>query len=230
MLARSETGEMPATQSPIDYGRLDSRADRLAASFRDAQPFPHVVVDDFLPVAACDALLSDFQRLEDPSAWGHYVHYNERKLAMRDPARMSAGTRAIIAELSSPRFVAWLERISGIAGLLPDPEMDGGGLHRIPSGGHLNVHVDFLAHPTQRTWSRQINLLLYLNREWEPSWNGQLEFWDSDMTRRVKAIEPIFNRCVIFQTRPGSLSRPSRPARLPAVAVAQVSGALLFPR
>lgn len=206
---------MSALDHPVDYEHLAAAAGSLASEFRAADPFPHVVIDNFLSLAACDALLNDFQRLQDPDSWGHYIHYTERKLAMRDHALMGAGTRAIIDELSSPRFIAWLERITGIAGMLPDPELDGGGLHLIPSGGHLNVHVDYLAHPTQRTWSRQLNLLLYLNTEWQPAWNGSLEFWDAEMTHCVKAIAPVFNRCVIFHTQPGSYHGHPTPLACP---------------
>src|SRR5205823_2914431 len=97
-------------------------------------------------------------------------------------------------------FVRALDRLVGIEGLLADPELDGGGLQQTLPGGFLNVHTDFLAHSKRRTWSRQVNLLLFLNKEWEESHRGWLEFWDPRVTRCVRQIEPIFNRCVVFRT------------------------------
>src|SRR4029077_14203620 len=68
------------------------------------------------------------------------------------------------------------------------------------SGGFLNVHSDFLSHTTRQSWSRQLNLLLFLNEGWEPAHKGWLELWNADVTRCVRRIEPVFNRCVIFHT------------------------------
>ena len=81
-----------------------------------------------------------------------------------------------------------------------DLELDGGGLQQTLPGGFLNVHTDFLAHTTRKTWSRQVNLLLFLNRNWEESHRGWLELWDAGVTRCVRRIEPLFNRCVVFRT------------------------------
>lgn len=45
-----------------------------------------------------------------------------------------------------------------------------------------------------------LNLLLYLNRDWQDEWGGFLELWDADAKHCVQKIKPIFNRCVVFQT------------------------------
>jgi hypothetical protein len=90
--------------------------------------------------------------------------------------------------------------MTGIADILPDPDLDGGGLHETRPGGFLNVHSDFLSHTTRPTWSRQLNLLLFLNRGWTEEHKGWLELWNQDVSRCVRRIEPIMNRCVIFHT------------------------------
>ena len=45
----------------------------------------------------------------------------------------------MVAELSSGRFLRWLERVVGIEHLLPDPHLQGGGLHLTQAGGWLAV-------------------------------------------------------------------------------------------
>jgi len=45
---------------------------------------------------------------------------------------------------------------------------------------------------------RRVNILLYLNREWEDTWGGELELWNKDRTKCVKRVKPVFNRAVIF--------------------------------
>src|SRR5204863_6284010 len=86
-----------------------------------------------------------------------------------------------------------------IEGLIPDPYLFGGGLHQIERGGVLSVHADYNFHPVMHV-DRRLNLLVYLNESWDPSWGGDLELWDRDMRRAVKTIEPVAGRCVIFGT------------------------------
>jgi Rps23 Pro-64 3,4-dihydroxylase Tpa1-like proline 4-hydroxylase len=83
---------------------------------------------------------------------------------------------------------------------LADPHLDGAGLHETLPGGFLNVHTDFLAHTTERTWRRELNLLLFLNEAWTPEDQGWLELWDATVSRCERRIEPRFNRCVVFRT------------------------------
>ena len=42
--------------------------------------------------------------------------------------------------------------------------------------------------------------MLYLNENWREEYGGHLELWDREMTRCVRRILPVFNRCVIFST------------------------------
>jgi Rps23 Pro-64 3,4-dihydroxylase Tpa1-like proline 4-hydroxylase len=95
-------------------------------------------------------------------------------------------------------FLEWLEDMTGIAGLLPDPHMIGGGPHEIRRGGKLAVHADFNRHP-HTGLDRRLNVLLYLNREWQQAWGGHLELWDLNR-ERCKQIAPVFNRLVVFAT------------------------------
>ena len=171
---------------------------RRHAEFAAAEPFPHVVLDDFLAESAADALLKQFDRTTE--GWTYYHHVNERKRGYAHLADMQAPARAVIEALMSADFLRALERLSGVGPLLADPELDGGGLHETEPGGFLNVHTDFLSHTTRSTWSRQLNLLLFLNRDWRESYAGWLEFWDRQQSAAVQRILPVFNRCVIFLT------------------------------
>jgi Rps23 Pro-64 3,4-dihydroxylase Tpa1-like proline 4-hydroxylase len=94
--------------------------------------------------------------------------------------------------------------LTGARGLLGDPDLDGAGLHRMEPGGYLNVHADALMHGKRRTWSRQLNLILFLNRDWREDYRGALELWTGDVRRCVRSIAPIFNRAVLFRTTPTS--------------------------
>ena len=165
----------------------------------DAEPFSHIVIDDFLEEEAANALLAEFEQQRD---WSHYNHFNERKMGLPEFSALGTRTQAIVHELSSEAFLQYLVDLSGIDGLLADPDLDGGGLHQIERGGYLNVHADFQSHTTRPMWSRQLNLLLYLNNDWQDDWEGDLELWDAEVSRAVKRVKPIFNRCIVFTPQP----------------------------
>ena len=194
------------------YGDVEGE---LKKKFQNAHPFPYIVIDNFLNAQDAEKLLAEHIAQGDASSWGAYNHVNERKNGITKYEKMGLHTRAVIDALSSEKFLNWLVKLTGIEYLIHDPELDGGGLHMIERGGYLNVHVDFLAHTTNKSWSRQINFLLYLNKDWQPEWNGALELWERDMSSVAKKIEPIFNRCVIFNTCEGSYHGHPTPLNCP---------------
>jgi hypothetical protein len=107
--------------------------------------------------------------------------------------------RECLELLNSDRFIRLISEITGISPLYADPDLYGGGLHEILPGGYLNIHTDFNFHPKLRKL-RALNLLLYLNPDWKPEWNGALELWQPDMLTRRAVIEPLMNRMVLFET------------------------------
>jgi hypothetical protein len=89
--------------------------------------------------------------------------------------------------------------LTGISGLIPDPYLEGGGLHQIERDGFLKVHADFNVHAKLRL-DRRLNFILYLNQDWREEYNGHLELWDRGMTRCVRKVLPVCNRAVVFVT------------------------------
>lgn len=202
----------------LDYERLSELAKKHRERFGSADPFPHAVIDDFLPLEVAESVVHEFG--ENASDWDHYTHYNQRKLAITRLDAMGPNNRALVEALQSDEFVRIVEKITGIDNLFADPHLDGAGMHKTLRGGHLNMHTDFLSHPNHDDWSRQVNLLIYFNPDWKDEWMGNLEFWDRDVERCVQSIMPRFNRCVLFQTsdisfhgHPGLLSCPEDVSR-----------------
>jgi hypothetical protein len=154
-------------------------------------------MDDFLPEEVLDQVLAEFPRPDQD--WFAFDSPLERKLATKDDSTMGPATRRLLWELNSPAFVDFLERLTAIEALVPDPHFDGGGLHQIERGGHLKVHADFNRHPRTHL-ERRLNVLIYLNRTWKEEYGGHLELWSRDMQRPEARVLPIFNRCVVFST------------------------------
>lgn len=173
-------------------------ADKHQDQFRAATPFPHVVIDDFLPPSVLEGVLEEFPAPEQPD-WEQFDTSREIKLALADPEQMGPVTRHVLAEFNSGAFVDFMERLTGIEALIPDPHYLGGGLHQIRPGGFLKVHADFNRH-TRLDLERRLNAILYLNKDWEESYGGHLQIWDNEMTRCEKAVLPVFNRLLVFAT------------------------------
>ncbi len=198
----------------VDLPAVERLVLAAPARFAEAEPFPPVAVDDLFDAAALRVMVREFDTT--PEGWTYWHHVNERKRGLSDRARLGPATRAVVEALEAPVFLRLLERLTGVESLRADPHLDGGGLHETLPGGFLNVHTDFLSHTLQPTWRREINLLLFLNERWEPAHGGWLEFWDAQVTRCVRRIEPRFNRCVVFRTSATSFHGVPSPVTCPA--------------
>ncbi len=198
----------------FDAKRLDDLASRLGETYRTASPFGHIVIDDFMPTGTLDTVLAEFPSPDGIRWRGHEHRHSARKLACSDETQMGLRTRHLLSQLNSSMFVTFLEKLTGIEGLIPDPHHEGGGLHQIGRGGRLEIHADFNVHERLRL-DRRLNLLLYLNRNWPEQYGGHLELWSRDMTRCEKRVLPIFNRCVIFSTTDLSFHGHPHPLECP---------------
>jgi hypothetical protein len=181
----------------FDYETWERQLDALVPAYRNADPFAHIVLDDFLFAPAAERMASEFPDLAS-DAWIRYQHVNENKFGRRDRQNFGPSLRAAFETFASARFVTFLERLSGIPRLLSDPSLEGGGLHQSVRGGFLNVHADFTVHPHRPTWRRRVNVFVYLNDGWQREWGGDLELWDRDVTHAVRRVSPHQNRVLIF--------------------------------
>ena len=172
----------------------------LAQDFAGAAPFRHVVIDGFFADAFARRLLAEFPVFER----GNSVNENGDiglKSTVEGVRELGGAWEEMDTLVRSRGFLEWLERTTGISGLLYDPHYFGGGSHENRNGQDLDPHVDFNRHPLE-PWHRRLNLIVYLNPEWDAAWGGNLELHSDPRFEgdRVSTIEPLFNRCVIFET------------------------------
>lgn len=204
----------------IDYARHGETAEHLRDEYRGGSPFPHIVIDEFLRPGSVEAINRAFP---DPDQ----EMIRKSRTAILDDGRVAqSGKRnyrygevdeaieGLFAELNTQPFIQWLESLTGINALLPDPRMRGGGIHVTEPGGLLRVHADFNKHPLFGL-DRRINVLIYLNEDWQEDYGGHLELWNSDVSQCEKRILPIANRCVIFNTSSDSFHGHPQPLTCP---------------
>jgi len=101
--------------------------------------------------------------------------------------------------MQTSEFIDIIKKTTGISNLEADPYLHGAGLHLHPKGGKLDMHLDYSIHPITNK-ERRVNLIIYMNKDWQESFNGDLQLWDKEFTGSKQRIYPVFNRAVIFQT------------------------------
>jgi Rps23 Pro-64 3,4-dihydroxylase Tpa1-like proline 4-hydroxylase len=196
-----------AIQSPVrlfPYHKWESALPILAAQYRKNQPYPHILLKDFLEPEIASEMAMQFPRAST-EAWTQYKHANENKLGMAKRQLFPPALAAVTDELNSPEFVAWISELTGIPNLMADPSLEGGGLHQSGPGGYLNVHTDFSMHHFHTHWHRRVNLILYLNPGWHEEWGGSIELWERKMARCGAKYSPLLNHALIFTTDERSL-------------------------
>ena len=167
--------------------------------YANAAPFPNIHFDDFFKPEALREVLGEFPELGKKGDI-HYENPNESKYASKGEFRFGPKSKELAHFLNSQPFLMFLQNLTGIKEtLVPDPYFEGGGFHQIKPGGYLKVHVDFHRHKSMNL-DRRINVLVYLNEDWDDSYGGHFELWEKDMSKCAVKIAPYFNRMAIFST------------------------------
>lgn len=210
----------------------EQRIAELRAQFGKAKPFPFVELPDFFSDSFATGLVQRFPPANNRDFWMVYDNPIERKLACSDIQLLPDYVRHLFDALCSPQMVSVMEKVTGIQGLLPDPYLHGGGMHMHPPGGKLDMHLDYSIHP-RSAMERRLNLIVYLNQDWQPEYGGALELWEAhengDIKECVQKVHASYNKGALFRTSdysyhglPDEISCPSGMARR-SIAVYYVS-------
>lgn len=195
----------------IDQVIIRDRFEAAGPAYASAAPFPHAVFDGLLPADLLRAVLTEFP--DAPSMSTQFNSAHEFKSAENDWNRFGPAARELVGELNSGAFLESLTALTGIETLIADACLEGGGMHQIVAGGKLDVHADFTHHPNGL--DRRLNVLVYLNEDWDPQWAGQLQLWERDRSGCAAQIDPIFGRVVVFSTLADSFHGHPEPLRTP---------------
>jgi hypothetical protein len=123
----------------------------------------------------------------------HYLFTNKRELSFW--SSVADSFRQLYEDLLSNQFRSFVSTVSG-----EDLFMDSkfyGDLHQGVDQGFLNMHTDFNLHPTQNNWVHRLNVMIYLNKNWQQEYGGYLRL-RAGFDGETEEIAPIFNRCIFM--------------------------------
>ena len=182
-----------------EYQNLMEVSKEYKDTYLGASPFPYIKFKTFFCDSFLNTVLNEFPDLSKENST-QFDNSNERKFAGKGEASFGVKTRSLMHFLNSEPFLEFIQSITGIEEkLLGDPYFIGGGLHEIKRDGLLKIHADFNKHKLTGL-DRRVNVLIYLNKNWEEQYGGHFELWDADMTECRERILPAFNTLVIFTT------------------------------
>ena len=226
MMRCSEQGPVKPSMKLIPAFRfnrddLQALAARHAGAFRRAEPFPHIVIPNFLPAEIAEALAAEFPaptdinwRLAGPGDVAHTGDPDVEKLGNSNEDLFPPLIRHVMHEFNSGVFMNFLNVLTGIETLSPDPSFYGCGLHSTGRGGRLMIHADASRHPNPKL-HQILNAIYYVTPDWQEAWGGHLELWNRDASECVKRVTPSFNSMLIFFTGAKSFHGHPHPLTTP---------------
>jgi hypothetical protein len=181
----------------IDIQLLTEKYDPtdFAVDYNQGTPVPWLYFDDFLPEEVFEAVKKEINVIPK-HLWSKFTR-NDSFMLECNNLKYSPIIRELTMNLNSSEFVTWLENLTGLKKLIPDPHLIGAGIMRCYKEHSLKLHTDFNWNE-QLGLNRSLSMILYLSEEWNSEWGGNLEFWDFEKKICLHKIEPKPNRLLIW--------------------------------
>jgi Rps23 Pro-64 3,4-dihydroxylase Tpa1-like proline 4-hydroxylase len=179
------------------FGDWINDIEKLKSTFVNAEPFEHIVIDDFLNDKYAEKLSNVFPN--DYEKWHKYENPIEVKYAFDNINILPEELKNYFYILSTKMFIYKIQKLTDIDELEYDEYLHGAGLHSHSKNGRLNIHLDYEKHPYSGK-ERRINIILFLSKEWKKEWNGANELWNKDISKCIVKTDVKFNRAIIFKT------------------------------
>jgi len=184
----------------------------LQQIYQNAKPTSNLVLDHFLDKALAIELANECINIPSEH-WTKFTRNGSHMLECKNLVVMQRA-REVVEQLNGSQFISWLEALTGINGLLPDPHLTGAGYSRSFQNDTLQIHNDFNWND-QLQLHRAVSLIIYLTPGWLPEWNGGLEFYDTKQTHVVKTVDCLFNRALIWNYSPVNYHGYTKPILCP---------------
>jgi dTDP-glucose 4,6-dehydratase len=187
---------------------------KIHYDFINAEPFEHIIIPNFLSNDYAELIYKNFPVDINTNNWYEYNNPIEYKYANDHLNFMPKCLQQIFYLLSCKEIINVFSNISGIDNLEYDPYLHGAGIHVLPTGGKLDIHLDYEKHPYLNK-ERRLNIILYMNKDWKEEWNGDTQLWDKNMNKCIVKSQVKFNTAIIFKTNETSWHGLPDPIKCP---------------
>jgi len=182
-----------------DWIKNDEKIADLNKMFKNAEPFEHIIISNFLSNEYAEEIFANFPTDITSDNWHEYNNPIEKKFTNDNIKSIPICIKKYFNLLSCKEIIEKINLLSGIQNLEHDPYLHGAGLHIHSNGGKLDMHLDYEKHP-HLDKERRLNIILYMSKDWKEEWNGETQLWNKDLSKCVVKSNIIFNTAVIFKT------------------------------
>lgn len=187
-----QNADVKTSEKLLDFAR------KLRDTYNTNPPSPHITLHNLF---SKDYLREISKELDTINFFDGEKNFygSQHKKYLGDITKFPPATQKFLMYLNSKPFIEFLENLTGIEGIIADHTYEGGGFHAISKGGFLKVHTDFNFHHKLKL-DRRMNLLIYLNENWQEDYGGAIELWDKECKHKVVSMMPELGNVMIFST------------------------------
>ena len=179
---------------------ITNKIKNLKIDWKD-EPFPHAIVDNFLPPDVFAKITDGLNNLKNPEdikkKFSTYIESNKEVYGDKDLNEILKLPINILGGIEIKKKFENFFNISKISSLTD--ELNYGGyypFHIMKKDGVLGSHVD---HSHSNEGKLHVaNSIYYVSPEWEDSWGGETLLLNSSGTKILKKIIPKPNRLILF--------------------------------
>lgn len=185
--------------SQVMYNWLDSKLNSIepvSSRFKNNKPYPIVSMRNFLPEDIALDLYKE--NLSVPvDKWREFTRNGSHMIEL-NKLELIPKAHELVSYLHSSKFLNYLEQVTGIESLIPDPHIVGGGYSRSFTGDILQIHTDFNWNE-QLKLHRTLSLIVYLTPDWKLEYGGGLNFYDKDRKTVIFEGDCMFNTALLWE-------------------------------
>jgi hypothetical protein len=184
--------------------QLYKNLDKYKKTFFHAEPFPHLVLDEFID----PSLFADLTRILKTSEIVLGKHFNsgvEMNKGISLNTKLPEKLKEIINYLNSENWVENLSKLTEIHDIFPVTSTNKhlANYHEMRESGNLAPHVDHSHEPTLGK-PHVLNIIIYLSEDWNSNFGGNTLLYDAKGKKIKLKIPYKKNRAVIFLHTPYS--------------------------
>lgn len=160
-----------AGRLPMDPKKARALGSLLAEDYRSTEPFPHIVMEGILPDHLMRQVLHHLPKEKLQTVVVFDIGYGDHHKREVMPEQCDPVVCEFFHSMNSRPMLQFLDGLTSVDALLPDPYFNAGGFHEASRDVKLGVHADSRIHG-QLNVQRRINLPICLNEARDDEWRG----------------------------------------------------------